>query len=141
MLDVCKNLKEKNLKVTKARVSILELLFKSDKCLSANEIWENIRKTLIGIDLSTVYRNLDVLVNKNIIEKDILDNNIYVYSIQEDIHMHTIICERCNKAFEIECPMPKLREYIRLKTGVIITDQCIDVKNGICKECNKISEK
>lgn len=136
-MDLYETLREKKLKVTKARVSILELLSVSDIYLTANEIWDELRKNLRGLDLSTVYRNLDILVSKEIIEKDILDDNVYVYSIHIDVHTHTIVCEKCNKTVEIECPMPKLREYVRMKTGIVLTDSCIDVKSGICKECGK----
>ncbi|WP_291580656.1 Fur family transcriptional regulator, partial [Clostridium sp. UBA6640] len=76
-MEVNQYLKEKQLKITRARTSILTILSKSDEALTASEIWDRLNKDNIIVDLSTVYRTLEVLVDKKILEKFNIDDDKY----------------------------------------------------------------
>lgn len=134
-MEIKDYLKNKNVKITKARINILKVLDETDEYLTANIIWDKLRKSNINIDLSTVYRNLEVLVDIEVLEKFNIEENTSTYKIKKEGHKHNIECEVCHKITEIECPMPQLREYIKLKTGIEIIGECVNFKKGICKEC------
>ncbi|MGH4139549.1 Fur family transcriptional regulator [Clostridium sp.] len=138
-MDIILYLKEKNIKVTKARKSILEILLSSEDAINANLIYSLLKKDNIKIDLSTVYRTLDLLESKKILNKFDLGNNMYNYTIIKNAHKHIIQCDLCHKEMIIDCPIPQIEEQIRAKTGITLTESRVYLK-GICKECSECSD-
>lgn len=135
-MNIISCLKEKNIKITKARKNILEIMLFSKEAINANTIHELLIKDDIKIDLSTVYRTLDLLESKKIINKFDLGNNMYNYAINKNAHKHTIECDLCHKKMVIDCPIPQIEEQIKAKTGITLTESHVILK-GICKECKK----
>lgn len=127
-------LKEASLKSTKKRNIILKIVSESNSPVTAEYIHE---KSEIKMSLSTVYRALNVLCEKNIIEKNIHQNGIAYFSMTNKVHRHSIICTLCNKRILLEsCPIASLENEISQKTGCIITGHNLEFF-GICPECIK----
>jgi Fur family ferric uptake transcriptional regulator len=135
-MNIISYLKENNIKITKARKSILEIIVCSKEPINANLIYAMITKNDIKIDLSTVYRTLDLLESKKILNKFDLGNNMYNYTINKNAHKHIIECDLCHKEMVIDCPIPQIEEQIKAKTGITLTESHVYLK-GICKECKK----
>ena len=135
-MNVISYLKENNIRITKARKSILEIILLSKEAINANLIYELLEKEDIKIDLSTVYRTLDLLESKKILNKFDLGNNMYNYTINNNAHKHVIECDLCHKRMVIDCPIPQIEEQIKAKTGITLTESHVLLK-GICKECKK----
>ncbi len=135
-MNVISYLKQNNIKVTNARKNILEIILSSKEAINANLIYALLEKGDIKIDLSTVYRTLDLLESKNILNKFDLGNNMYNYTLNVNGHKHTIKCDLCYKEIIIDCPIPQIEEQIKAKTGVTLTESRVYLK-GICKECKK----
>ena len=127
-------LKEKKIKITKGRVFILGVLEKSEAAISADYIFEECRKIGSKINLSTVYRNLELLEIKGILEKFDLGNGRYDYIIKGISHNHTLSCELCHKSVEIDCPMIQIQEIIKNNTGFTLLEHDLKLR-GICSEC------
>lgn len=135
-MNVISYLKENNIKVTNARKNILEIIICNKEAISANLIYALLEKDDIKIDLSTVYRTLDLLESKNILNKFDLGNNMYNYTLNVNGHKHIIKCDLCLKEMVIDCPIPQIEEQIKAKTGITLTESHVYLK-GICKECKK----
>ncbi|MBZ9606885.1 transcriptional repressor [Clostridium estertheticum] len=135
-MNIISYLKENNIKVTNARKSILEIIICSKDAINANLIYALLKKENIKIDLSTVYRTLDLLEGKKILNKFDLGNNMYNYTINNNSHKHVIECDLCHKKMVIDCPIPQIEEQIKAKTGITLTESHVYLK-GICKECKK----
>ncbi|WP_298838652.1 Fur family transcriptional regulator [Clostridium sp.] len=135
-MNVISYLKDNNIRVTKARKSILEIILFSSDAINANLIYELLKKEDIKIDLSTVYRTLDLLESKKIVNKFDLGNNMYNYIINNNSHKHIIECDLCHKKMVIDCPIPQIEEQIKAKTGITLTESHVYLK-GICKDCKK----
>lgn len=135
-MNVISYLKENNIKITKARKNILEVIVCSKEAINANLIYTLLTKGDIKIDLSTVYRTLDLLESKKILNKFDLGNNMYNYTINKNAHKHIIECDLCHKEMVIDCPIPQIEEQIKAKTGITLTESHVYLK-GICKECKK----
>ena len=135
-MNIISYLKENNIKVTNARKSILEIIICSKDAINANLIYALLKKENIKIDLSTVYRTLDLLEGKKILNKFDLGNNMYNYTINNNSHKHVIECDLCHKKMIIDCPIPQIEEQIKAKTGITLTESHVYLK-GICKECKK----
>jgi Fur family ferric uptake transcriptional regulator len=135
-MNIISYLKENNIKITKARKSILEIIVCSSEAINANLIYAMLTKNDTKIDLSTVYRTLDLLESKKILNKFDLGNNMYNYTINKNAHKHIIECDLCHKEMVIDCPIPQIEEQIKAKTGITLTESHVYLK-GICKECKK----
>lgn len=125
-------LKNKSIKLTKTRICILSIISSCEKAISADFIFAECKNKGIDIDLSTVYRNLDIFNEKDILEKFDLGNGKYNYKIKEDCHKDILECIQCHKIIEIDCPMSQVEEVIKNKTGYTLVEHEF---KAICKEC------
>lgn len=117
-------LNKNNIKATNQRIEILSVL--KDSSLTIKEICD----LLSNIDKSTIYRTLELFINKNIIDKSII-NNVIVYEIKEQ-HRHYLNCIKCHKRVEIKnCPFDC--EEIE---GFKVLNHSINI-DGICNTCQK----
>lgn len=110
----------KTIKLTTARKAILEILIKSNKPLSYEDI-----KNELSMDKATFYRNITRFEEENIISSFESNDKKRYFEIQKTKHSH-FICNSCSK---IECVHEKL--------GVDIKGHQIDniIIKGICPDC------
>lgn len=142
LLEVEQYLRKYNIKVTKGRVNILDILYKNNEAISVESIFEQCKNREINIDLSTVYRSLELFEKKRIIRKFDLGQGKYSYIMRKKDHKHMIKCKLCNKRVEIDCPMQEIREIIKSSTGFTSVKEDVKVNfEGICEECKKEEEK
>lgn len=127
-------LKEKEIKVTKGRVEILNILKNSESSLSAEKIYQIYRYNNININLSTVYRTLEVFEEKEIIEKITLNDGVFSYKLKGKTHRHHLECDICHKEVEIPCPMLQIEELVQNSTGFTLTNHDLVMK-GVCSDC------
>lgn len=118
-----RNTKQKNL--------VLEVINNSYNHLSANEVYNACRNIISNISLGTVYRNLNYLVESNLIKRIKMNDNIDRYD-RLDNHIH-FICNKCNKIFDIYDYSLKINENLK---GKKVLGSKI-VLEGICEECQK----
>ena len=113
------------LKQTKGRQLILEILNKAKQPLTAQEITNRIKHK---IDQATVYRTLNLFENNNIVFSDVLANEKRYY-VSEQRHHH-IICQICQKVQCIPCShqLPKIKGFKNIKHNMYLI--------GICNNCN-----
>jgi Fur family transcriptional regulator, peroxide stress response regulator len=112
---------------TKKRDTVLTFLKSTSGSLSASEI----SKKLPGIDLSTIYRNLDFFVSEKLIRKYQFANREAEYEYQTQPHHHAI-CQECNNVIHFAVPDSKLDQLAKLK-NFTITSVDLTVK-GFCSK-------
>jgi Ferric uptake regulator family. len=121
---------------TKQKQLILSILKEADCPLSINDIYNKIVLELPHIAKSTIYRNIDLLLDQNMIEKYHLNDNevFYKYKTDKNHHTHFMICDNCKKIYYIPvCPIKDLEAAMEAE-GFIIKDHQIQI-TGICKNC------
>jgi Fe2+ or Zn2+ uptake regulation protein len=133
-------LKSKKIKVTLARKVILEILNEAETALSAEYIFDKCVERDNSINLSTVYRTLEIFQDTGIVEKFDLGDRRYSYSVKREQHKHTIECSLCHKSIELDCPVKMLEEIIKTKTGFTMMEHELHIK-GVCKKCKKDNEE
>ncbi len=87
-------------KMTLPRKLILDVLSKSKKHLSAEEIYMEVYKTYPGIGLTTIYRTLDILTNIRLVNRYDFGDGRSRYELirdSKDKHHHHLICLNCGK--------------------------------------------
>ena len=127
-------LREKDLRVTKNRKIILEALQKEANPISAEELFDKL-KVENDMDLSTIYRNLNILEEKSVLLKTTNLDGLNYYQLNNSDHKHFITCNNCHKKFVIEnCPVHDLEEKIEKETGFVINGHNFEF-TGLCPDC------
>jgi len=110
----------KNIKLTTARIAILEILAKATKPLCYEDIKDN-----LAMDKATFYRNITKFEEEKLINSFESNDKKRYFEIQKNPHAHFI----CSNCLQIEC----LDEKNSLKLPGYKIDNII-IK-GICKAC------
>ncbi|TGY43740.1 transcriptional repressor [Clostridium sartagoforme] len=127
--------RENGIRVTVGRISILNIIEASEKGLSAENIYDECKKQNNNLNLSTVYRTLELLEEKDVIKKISIDGPS-LYILKRENHKHILECDVCHKCVEIPCPMEEIEEAIKAKVGFSLTQHKLEL-NGICDQCKK----
>jgi len=129
-------LKLKGLKNTKHRNSVLKVVELSEQPISAEQIYFNLKESNVSVNLSSIYRILETLVNKNIVIKTNLTvTNKALYEFNFQIHKHHLICSGCKKMLSIEgCPLEDYEKTLQEKSGFSITGHSLEIY-GYCNDC------
>lgn len=134
--------KENHIKRTQARMCILEVLAENRNALDVESIMMRCTQKGISIDLSTVYRTMELFCNVKIVEKYDFGDGKYNYSLKKSEHKHVLKCNLCHKEIEIDCPMQQIKEAIRNQTGFTLIEPELEEKiSGLCSECSKKSKR
>ena len=113
-------LKQNNIKITKQRISIL-------KQLNDYKTMKDLLKENNDINYSTIYRIIQLFLEKEIIKIEI-KNNEKNYIINNKEHVHYLNCIKCHKKEKLDfCPIQQINDF-----QIISHQLTID---GICKDC------
>ncbi|MDF2538277.1 MAG: hypothetical protein K0S76_1298 [Herbinix sp.] len=141
--DQFKNLlKQNGLKVTTQRIAILEVLSNMPgKHLTAEEIYDYVKKKYPEIGLATVYRTIQLLSELNVIDKLNLDDGYVRYEIgmknhkEASHHHHHLICLDCGDIYAFQDDLLEtLEERIKDTLGFQVVDHEVKLY-GHCKKC------
>ena len=124
-------LREKKIGVTKQRKLILSVLVDNRKPMTIDEISQKISGS---IDLSTIYRSLDVFVKKGLVYQTDFQKGVAYFEYQ-DAHHHHISCIRCGKHDEINLCFEDTFPQIQKNTGYTISHHMLELF-GICNDCS-----
>lgn len=135
--DIIKGiLNGKDIRITRQRKAILMIVYKAGQPVTAKKIYSILRKKFPSLRLSTIYRNLNLLEEKDVIRKVELNINNKVSSFEffQGEHHHHLICIRCHEITPLDCPLNKYEERLQEETNYTIIDHKIKIY-GICPEC------
>lgn len=135
-------LKKTHLKITKGRIHILEELENAMQPISAEDLFLLLKNKKNHLDLSTVYRTLELFTEKKLVCKiSVLEDGRKLFSLHGEKHCHYLVCKKCKQIVTIEsCPIEKYEKKLEEKTGFLIDGHNLYLY-GICKDCFKREEK
>jgi len=129
-------IQKSGLKHTKHRAVILELLEQNDQPATAEQLYSELLAKNIPVNLSTVYRTLDALCEKDLVTKLTIDgDNRALFEFNSFLHRHHLICLGCKKIVTIEsCPLGNYEQTLENSTHFAITGHKLDIY-GYCPDC------
>ena len=131
--------KKTSLKNTKQRCRILSVIKDAKEPITAEEIFRQLIIEDCKINLSTVYRTLHTLTDKNVLIKIVRGDGTAAYELNDLSHNHYITCCICNRSVLIEdCPIEDMSEKISKDTGFKVTGHSLQL-TGICSGCLEAS--
>jgi Fur family transcriptional regulator, ferric uptake regulator len=102
------------------------------------ELLVEVQKTASGVNLSTIYRNLEVLEEVGLVTHAHIGHGAPTYhSVDDHVHIH-LVCDRCGTVQSIEATVaePFLND-LREATG-FVTDVSHVALHGMCADCGAL---
>ncbi|MDI9480083.1 MAG: Fur family transcriptional regulator [Syntrophomonadaceae bacterium] len=122
-------------KITPQRRIILEILGNSDRHLTAEEIGLQVKEIEPSISLATVYRNLNLLVELQMVSRLNIHDGPVRYELHGG-HNHHLVCMNCGAAVKLGvCPMQGEVKRIVDETGFEVSSHHFEIL-GYCRECS-----
>lgn len=131
-------LKSNHYKITAQRKAILQILTDNHQgVLMVDDIYRLAKKIYPKTNMSTVYRNLELLEDLNLLYKIMNDNGAMSYKIKCcHGHHHHIICQDCGKTEVIDyCPLETFKRLASEKNYKLSSHKL--ELYGFCDGCSK----
>lgn len=129
-------LKERKLKATPQRISILRVLSKHEHP-SIDELYEQIKLEYPAISLATVYKNLSTMIDEGLVVEIAIPNDKSKYDIYEYEHIH-LVCNNCKSVFDLDkvkAGLDKYQESLQEKLEHNIDNIKITAFLSTCSNC------
>ncbi len=129
------NLRQKGYRVTPQREMIIQAIAHSDSHMTAEDIFSEVQQRTQAINLATIYRTLDMLVDEGLATRvDLGDGKIVYATVEHGPHIH-LVCRGCGYVFNAD---PQLLASIeeQLQTQYNFTPDLNHISIfGICPDC------
>lgn len=100
--DIISKLSQKGYRLTPQRMMILEAVEATDDHISAEEIYTLVYARYPYLNISTVYRTLELLKELELVtETDLGDGRVRYHSIKKG-HHHHLVCHKCGQIIDLD---------------------------------------
>ncbi|BBI33048.1 Fur family transcriptional regulator [Cohnella abietis] len=105
--DIMQRMSRKGLRITEQRRTMVKLFDSASGFLTPKEVYEHMQRVYPGLSFDTVYRNLRLLLDMDVVEQVMFEDGVkFKLSCEELHHHHHMICLQCEKTLPIHfCPM------------------------------------
>lgn len=129
-----------HLRMTNQRELILQELQKSRKHLTADELYERVKKIMPRISLATVYRNLETLSEAGVIGKLEISGRQKRFDYDVSDHDH-IYCVQCHRVDNIKLDRDAVQSPSSMSSkGYKIAGFRVEFA-GLCPACRKKNQR
>jgi len=128
----------KGMKHSGQRQDVLMTFLKTEKHLTADELFRLVKKKNPSIGVATVYRTLKLICESGIGRELRLGNDsvLYEHNYKHEHHDH-LICTECGKFTEVVDPeIERLQEKLAKEAGFKLQRHKM-LLYGICRECKE----
>lgn len=128
-------LRDQGYRLTPQRNLIWEVLRDAGRHLTAEEVTAEVRRTLPDVNVSTVYRTLELLVSLDLVVETHLEGSACYYEVSPEPTHHHFVCTRCGAVGHFS---DELLAPVHAELG---HRQAFDVEQirvtafGLCREC------
>ena len=100
--DIISKLSRQGYRLTPQRMMILEAVDGADDHISAEEIYAQVCARYPHLNISTVYRTLELLKELELVtETDMGDGRVRYHNIKKG-HHHHLVCQQCGKIIDLD---------------------------------------
>lgn len=133
MLNIAGLLKEKKLTVTPQRVEIVNLL-STNRHINVDELYALLHTNFPSISLATVYKNINTMLESEILSEVQIFNAKNVYELAKEEHSH-IVCTSCNEILELPIDLQVIYKEAESKSAYSLKSASL-VFSGKCPRCS-----
>ena len=134
-IDMGRSLSELGYRLTPQRIMILSAVEEADSHISAEDIYVQVHTQYPHMNISTVYRTLELLKELGLVtETDMGDGRVRYHSIGKG-HHHHLVCEKCGQIIDMkESNLNPLWAEIRQRYGFKVNMKHLAFF-GLCPRC------
>ena len=135
--DIAGKLSEQGYRLTPQRMMILSAIEDSDDHISAEEIYAQIAAKYPQVNISTVYRTLELLKHLGLVtETDLGEGRVRYHPAEKGRHHH-LICQECGAIIDLdETTLSSVMDVLRREYGFIADLRHLAIF-GRCVKCGK----
>jgi len=134
MLPYKDAIRDKGLRITAARVAVLDVLSTSLKPLDISGIVAQISRRKVDADQATIYRIIENFIDKGLVTKLQFQEKKFYYEIKGEEHHHAI-CSKCGKIEDVsKCNIKRLEREISKSMGFVVEKHSLEFY-GLCTNC------
>lgn len=138
--DLTQELRQAGLRMTPQRLMVMDAVFHHDGHITAEDIHAKVQARYPYVDLSTVYRTLQVLRDQSLVaELRVPDGPTQYEAVLDDFHHHAV-CHHCGEMLELQ---PEILEPVRdeiLERHGFCAELTHVAIFGLCRECAEEGE-
>jgi Fur family ferric uptake transcriptional regulator len=128
-------LREAGERVTRQRLLVADALTAIGRQVTAQDLYDRLRRRDPSIGRATVFRTLEALVSAGVARRLEQDGHVYGYVACRPEHHHHLACDRCGRVEEIgEGYIRPVAERVAADLGFRIDDARLDFY-GLCAAC------
>jgi Fur family transcriptional regulator, ferric uptake regulator len=130
-------IRDLNLKVTGQRLAILEALSRGRAHVTAQEVFEKVKRKHDDMGFATVYRLLRNLSEKGFVTEVRMGGLPARYELTPRSHHDHLTCSECGKIVEFENhDIEQLQKMVASNHGFQLTGHVLELY-GVCPDCQK----
>ena len=129
-------IRSRNMKRSEQRQLILDVFLKTEKHLTAEELYEIVKKKNPAIGYATIYRTMKLFNEAGLCRELQVEDGItrYEHLYNHEHHDH-LVCTGCGNIIEIVSPeIEALQEKIAKKNAFTLKKHRLELY-GLCKDC------
>ncbi|MDO8567542.1 MAG: Fur family transcriptional regulator [Dehalococcoidales bacterium] len=112
--EITDSLGKKGYRLTPQRMMVLAAIEKTDDHISAEEIYARVTTKYPHVNLSTIYRTLELLKRLGLVTETDLGGGRLRYHPAEKGHHHHLVCQNCGDTIDLsETVLVPLKETLR----------------------------
>jgi Fur family ferric uptake transcriptional regulator len=133
-------LREQGYRLTPQRNLIWEVLRGAGRHMTAEEVAAEVRHTLPDVNVSTVYRTLELLVSLDLVVETHLEGSACYYEVSPEPTHHHFVCTQCGAVghFSDELLAPVHAELTARHSFAVSNIQVTAF--GLCRECCSVTD-
>jgi Fur family transcriptional regulator, ferric uptake regulator len=134
--ETMQRLRSKGLRNGGARRAVIEQLAEQDCCLTAQELFDQLRASQRHVGIASVYRILDLLTAEGFVQRIDLGSGTARYEpVSQEGHHHHLVCDSCGKveAFE-DAQLERALTRVEQQSGFAVAGHDV-VLHGACDNC------
>jgi len=133
--DIVKKLTEQGYRLTPQRVMIVSAIENSDGHISAEEIYAQVAAKYPQVNVSTVYRTLELLKRLGLVTETDFGEGRVRYHPAGKGHHHHLVCTECGTVIDLDESMLSSLESMLLREYKFIADLRHLAIFGRCAKC------
>ena len=135
--DIAGQLRRQGYRITPQRMMILESIENSDTHITAEDIYAEVIKKYPRVNISTVYRTLELLKQLGLIYEIDLGEGKVGYHPEGKGHHHHLICRKCHSIIDINESSLFSVKAVLLQAFDFDADLKHLALFGLCEKCRK----
>ncbi|HEY5529446.1 MAG TPA: Fur family transcriptional regulator [Thermoleophilia bacterium] len=133
-----RTLQEQGYRLTPQRTLVWDVLRQQGSHMSAEDICARVQESFPYINISTVYRTLELLVDLHLVRETRLGPTRRFFEVEEEVPHHHLVCDACGGVTHIhDLDLGTLDGTLRQDPGFALREVTVF---GVCEACQAPKE-